>query len=233
VTDAEALALAAHALEYVRSGHVVGLGTGQAATAFVRALGRQAQQGLRITAVPTSETTATLARELGIPLASLDDTPVIDVTVDGADEVDPGLDLIKGYGGALLREKIVAAASRRLVILVGPEKLVPVLGTRGKLPVEVVPFAVEFCRRRLADAGHAASMRRRDGAPVRTDNGNLILDCAVGPIGDPPRLEETLRSIPGVIGTGLFLGMAPTVLAWDDARVATMTRPGAPPPSER
>ena len=233
MTDAEAAVLAVRALQYVHPGDVVGLGTGQASTAFVHALGREAQKGLRVAAVPTSEATARLARDLGITLVSLDCAPVIDVTVDGADEVDPGLDLIKGYGGALLREKIVAAASRRLVILVGPEKLVPVLGTRGKLPVEVVPFAVQFCRRRLADAGYAPAVRLHDGAPVRTDNGNLILDCAVGPIGDPPRLEETLRSIPGVIGTGLFLGMAHTVLAWDQARVATLTRPGAPPTSDR
>src|SRR4030095_5891929 len=155
MTDTEAAALAARALEYVRPGNVVGLGTGQAATAFVRALGGRVQQGLRISAVPTSEATATLAGQLGISLTSLDDATSLDVTVDGADEVDPRLDLIKGYGGALLREKIVAAASRHLVVLVGHEKLVPVLGSRGTLPVEVIPFAAGFCRRRLADAGHA------------------------------------------------------------------------------
>src|SRR5262249_33872527 len=144
MTDADAAALAAHALTYVSSGQVIGLGSGQAATAFVRALGRNVQAGLRVTGVPTSEATAALAKEVGIPLATLEDVPSIDVTVDGADEVDARLDLIKGYGGALVREKIVAAASRRLVILVGREKLVPVLGSRGKLPVEVVPFAAGF-----------------------------------------------------------------------------------------
>jgi ribose 5-phosphate isomerase A len=131
--------LAAHALAYVRPGQVIGLGSGEAATAFVHALGREVRAGLSVTGVPTSEATATLARELGIRLASLEDSPSIDVTVDGADEVDAGLDLIKGYGGALVREKVVAAASRRLVILVGRDKLVPVLGSRGKLPIEVVP----------------------------------------------------------------------------------------------
>ncbi len=232
MTDAEAAALAARALEHVRPGYVVGLGTGQAATAFVRALGERTRQGVRVTAVPTSEATAALARGLGIPLTSLDDVASIDVTVDGADEVDPRLDLIKGYGAALLREKVVASASRHLVILVGHEKLVPVLGTRGKLPVEVVPFAAGFCRRRLADAGHAPALREESGRPVITDNGNVILDCAVGPISDPPNLDATLLAIPGVVGTGLFLGMARTVLVWEHAGVRTLTRSGAAPPRD-
>jgi ribose 5-phosphate isomerase A len=142
--------------------------------------------------------------------------------------VDPCLDLIKGYGGALLREKVVAAASRRLVILVGRDKLVPVLGSRGKLPIEVVPFATEFCRRRLADQGYAPVVRTNGVAPVVTDNANLILDCTVGPIANAARLDGTLRSIPGVVGTGLFVGMAHTVLVWDEGRVTTMVRPEAP-----
>jgi ribose 5-phosphate isomerase A len=229
VVEADAAALADRALEYVRPGQVVGLGTGRAATAFVHALGRQVQRGLRITAVPTSEATAALAGALGIPLTSLDDSTSIDVTVDGADEVDPRLDLIKGYGGALLREKVVAAASDRLVILVGREKLVPVLGSRGRLPVEVIPFAAGLCRRRLADAGHAPVLRERAGAPVVTDNGNVILDCAVRAIADPARLEAALRAIPGVVGIGLFLGMAQTVLVWDEAGITTLTRPARPP----
>ena len=224
LTDSDAAALAAHALAYVHRGEVIGLGSGQAATAFVHALGREVQAGLRVTAVPTSEATATLASQLGIPLASLEDVPAIDVTVDGADEVDPRLDLIKGYGGALVREKVVAAASRRLVILVGREKLVPVLGSRGKLPVEVVPFAAGFCRRRLTEAGYAPVVRKNGTAPVVTDNANQILDCAVGPIADATQLDGKLRSIPGVVGTGLFVGMAHTVLVWDKRRVTTMAR---------
>ena len=130
--------LASSALEYVRDGMRVGLGSGRAASAFVRALGARVREGLAVRGVPTSENTGRLARDLGVPLSGLDEG-LIDLTVDGADEVDPRLDLIKGYGGALVRERIVAAASRRVVILVGREKLVPVLGTRGRLPVEVVP----------------------------------------------------------------------------------------------
>ena len=229
LTDSDAAALAAYALAYVRPGHVIGLGSGQAATAFVHALGREVQAGLRVTGVPTSEATATLARELGIPLASLEDSPSIDLTLDGADEVDACLDLIKGYGGALIREKVVAAASRRLVILVGGDKLVPVLGSRGKLPIEVVPFAAGFCRRRLAEEGYAPVLRKAGAAPVVSDNANLIFDCAVGPIADATRLEGTLRSIPGVVGTGLFVGMAHTVLVWHQGRVTVMSRTGASP----
>ena len=227
LTDSDAAALAKHALACVHPGQVIGLGSGQAATAFVHALGREVQAGLRVTAVPTSEATAMLARQLGIPLGSLEDVPTIDVTIDGADEVDPRLDLIKGYGGALVREKIVAAASRRLVILVGRDKLVPVLGSRGKLPIEVVPFAVGFCRRRLAEAGHAPVLRMNGMAPVVTDNANLILDCAVGGIADATQLDSRLRSIPGVVGTGLFVGMVHTVLVWHEGRVTTMPRPAS------
>src|SRR5262249_3657372 len=183
----------------------------------------------RVTGVPTSEATAALAKEVGIPLATLEDVPTIDVTLDGADEVDAGLDLIKGYGGALVREKIVAAASRRLVILGGRGKLVPVLGSRGKLPVEVVPFAAGFCRRRLSAEGYAVETRKNGAGPFVSDNGNLIFDCAVGPIADATRLDATLRAIPGVVGTGLFVGMAHTVLVWDDGRVTTMSRRDASP----
>jgi ribose 5-phosphate isomerase A len=132
--------------------------------------------------------------------------------VDGADEVDPNLDLIKGYGRAMVREKIVAASSRRLIILVGDEKLVPKLGARGKLPVEVLPFALPLCERRLSELGCEPIPFLKDGALFHTDNGNHILDCRVSPIENPPRLEAAIRSIPGVVGTGLFLGMADTVL---------------------
>ncbi len=224
LSDSGAAALAARALAYVRPGQVIGLGSGQAATAFVRALARELRTGLSVTGVPTSEATETLARELGIRLATLDDSPSIDLTVDGADEVDPSLDLIKGYGGALTREKVVAAASRRLLILVGGDKLVRALGSRGKLPVEVVPFAAGFCRRRLADEGYPPVLRKNGTMPVVTDNANLIFDCAVGPIADAMRLDGALRSIPGVVGTGLFVGMAHTVLVWHEGRITTMSR---------
>jgi ribose 5-phosphate isomerase A len=222
MTDQEAAALAAVALAQVKPGHVVGLGTGQAATAFIHALGAAVKAGLDVTGVPTSEASAALARRLGIPL--VDEPVTLDVAVDGADEVDPRLDLVKGYGGAMVREKVVAAAARRFVVLVGGEKLVPSLGARGKLPVEVVPFAALFCQRRLAELGHPATARTSDGVPTISDNGNLILDCAVRVIADPAALDATIRAIPGVVGTGLFIGMAHTVLVWDGGRARTLTR---------
>jgi len=201
----------------------VGLGSGRAAEAFVRALAAEAARGLRVRGVPTSEATARLARELGLELAALGPEP-LDVTVDGADEVDPRLDLIKGYGGALTREKIVAAASRRQVILVTPEKLVPRLGTRGRLPVEVIPLARPLCERRLASLGCRPQLREMGGAPFVTDNGGLILDCAIAPLDDPARLEREIRSIPGVIDTGLFLGTAERVLVAEGGAVRVLRR---------
>jgi len=224
LSEEGAAALAAEALRFVASGQVVGLGTGQAATAFVRALGARVAAGLDVRGVPTSEATAGLARALGIKLLTPDDVEAIDVAVDGADEVDRRLDLIKGYGGALLREKVVAAMARRFVVLVGDDKLVPVLGSRGRLPLEVVPFAAGFVGRRLETLGHPANLRTADGRPVVSDNGNVILDCRVGPIADPQGLDAALRAIPGVVGTGLFVGMMPTVLVWDGTRCRRATR---------
>jgi ribose 5-phosphate isomerase A len=224
MTDQEAAALGAEALTEVKSGHVVGLGTGQAATAFIKALGAAVKSGLRVTGVPTSEISATLARQLGIPLVA--EPLALDLAVDGADEVDPHLDLVKGFGGALVREKIVAAAARRFVVLVGSEKLVPTLGARGRLPVEVVPFALPYCRRRLTELGYPPVVRSKDGAPFLTDNGNLILDATVSAIADPAGLEATLRAIPGVVGTGLFVGMAHVVMVWDGGHARTLTRTG-------
>jgi ribose 5-phosphate isomerase A len=217
--------VATRAIEFVRDGDVVGLGTGRAATAFVEALGLAVKAGLRIRAIPTSQVTADLAAQLGIPLARLDEVGQIDVTFDGADEVDPRLDLIKGYGGAMVREKIVAASSRRLIILVGAEKLVPVLGSRGILPVEVVPFGLPLCQRRLAELGCRPTVRLVDGRPFVTDNGNQILDCGISPIRDPAAFEQSILSIPGVVGTGLFLAMADTVLVQDGEKVAVRNRP--------
>jgi ribose 5-phosphate isomerase A len=140
---------------------------------------------------------------------------MLEMTVDGADEVDPRLDLIKGYGRAMVREKVVAASSRRLVILVGEEKLVGQLGARGKLPVEVTPFALALCERRLRELGCEPIPFLQGGGLFVTDNGNHILDCRIAPIPDPQRLELDIRAIPGVVGTGLFLGMAETVLVGD------------------
>ena len=215
-------ALARRALGFVKDDTAVGLGAGRAATAFVRALAARVRAGLRVRGVPVSEATAGLAAELGIPLVGLE--AEIDVTVDGADEVDPDLNLIKGYGGALLRERVVAAASRRQVILVERDKLVPRLGSRRRLPVEVVPFALPLCRRRLAALGLGPALRTAGERPFVTDNGNVILDCVVGSIADPPGLERALRAVPGVVDTGLFLGTADTVLVADGTSVSEWSR---------
>lgn len=222
LTDEGAAALAGQALRLVAGGQVVGLGTGQAATAFVRALAQRVAAGLDVRGVPTSEATAALARRLGIKLVTLDDVDTVDVAVDGADEVDPRGNLVKGYGGALVREKVVASLARRFVVLVGDEKLVPALGSRGRLPVEVVPFATAACRRRLEALGYPAEVRLVDGRPVTTDNGNRLLDCRVAALADAHAVERALRAIPGVVGTGLFLDLAPTVLVWDGARCRTL-----------
>jgi len=223
-TSGPSSSAALHAIGLIEAGQVIGMGTGRAATAFVQALGDAVRGGLRIRGVPTSQATADLAGTLGIPLATLDDVGEIDITFDGADEVDPRLDLIKGYGGALVREKIVAASSRRLVIMVGPEKLVPILGSRGILPVEVVPFGLSLCQRRLAGLGCRPAVRRVNGRPYVTDNGNQILDCRIDPIQDPATLEQAILSIPGVVGTGLFIGMADTVLVEDGSAVVVKQR---------
>jgi ribose 5-phosphate isomerase A len=204
------------ALELVANGSRIGLGSGRAAHAFVKALGERIRdRRLRVHGVPTSEETASLARREGIPLLTLTEAGILDLTVDGADEVDPNLDLIKGYGRALVREKIVAASSRQLVILVGEEKLVPQLGTRGKLPVEVTPFALPLCERRLRELDCRPVPYRHGDGPFVTDNGNHILNCQIDPIPDAPRLEKDIQAIPGVVGTGLFLGMADNVLVGD------------------
>jgi ribose 5-phosphate isomerase A len=206
------------ALELIADNSVIGLGSGRAAQSFVRALGERVRAGsLHVRGVPTSDDTAALAREVGVPLLTLGEAGVLDVTIDGADEVDPHLDLIKGYGRALVREKIVAASSRKLIILVGEEKLVPCLGSRGKLPVEVLPFGLPLCERRLRELGCNPVLFHKDGRLFLTDNGNYILDCQIGPIPDAARLEQEIRAIPGVVGTGLFLGMADTVLVGDQS----------------
>lgn len=200
------------AMDFVEDGFTLGLGTGRAASAFVRALGERVRSGLGVRCVPTSNATAELARECGIPLVGLDDVESIDLTVDGADEVDPARNLIKGYGAALVREKVVASASQRLVILVGPEKLVDVLGQRGRIPVEIIPFAASVCHRRFAKMGLAGSLRQAENSPVLTDNGNYVYDCQVEAIANPAALDREICCIPGVLGTGIFAGMAHAVI---------------------
>lgn len=217
--------LISRALSHVRDGALVGLGSGRTASAFVRALGARVRQGLRARGVPTSEATARLAREVGVPLAGLDEG-ILDLTVDGADEVDPRLDLIKGYGGALVRERIVAAASRRVIIVAGREKLVPMLGSRGRLPVEVIPFACPLAMRELAALGCRPTLRTIDGRPFVSDNGNWIIDCGVRPIEAPADFARDLRAIAGVVETGLFLGMADLVLVAEAGEIREMRRAG-------
>jgi ribose 5-phosphate isomerase A len=204
------------ALALVRAGDVVGLGSGHASTEFIGELGERVRAGLNVRGVPTSRVSEDLARRAGIPLVSLAEGLPLALTVDGADEVDPQLNLIKGYGRALVREKIVAASSRKLVILVGPGKEVPTLGARGKLPIEVVPFALPLCQRELTKLGCTPILYEEDGKPFVTDNGNHILDCALAPLAHPEQFEQRIRAIPGVVGTGLFLGMADVVLVGDD-----------------
>jgi len=205
-------------------GAVVGLGSGRAASAFVRALGARVRQGLAARGVPTSEATAALAREVGVPLAELPDVP-LDLTVDGADEVDPRLDMIKGFGGALVRERIVAAASRRQVILVTADKLVPRLGVRGHVPVEIIPFARPLVEGRLRALGCRPAVRQADGGPFITDNRHWILDCGIDPLDDPGALDRAIRRIPGVVDTGFFLGTADTVVVAEAGGVRTLRRP--------
>ena len=219
-------AIAQRVLELIPANSVVGLGTGRAATAFIHALGERVRAGFAVRGIPTSDASANLAKQLGIPLVTFDDVDAIDVCVDGADEVDPAGDLIKGYGGALLREKIVAGFSRKLVILVGAEKLVPVLGSRGVLPIEVVPFALTPARRQLAALGFVGEARAKDGKLFVTDNGNYILDCKTAPLTNPAASDAALHAVPGVAGTGLFIARAHTILVQDGESV-NMRRGGA------
>jgi ribose 5-phosphate isomerase A len=207
------------ALEYVQDNSVIGLGTGHAATHFMTALAERIRLGLRVRGVPTSQASHALAVKLGIPLTTLEESMPLSVTIDGADEVDPHLNLIKGYGHALLREKVVASASQKLVILVGPEnareKCVPGVGSRGKLPIEIVPFAVPWCAHRLQKLGYPVDVLQENGQPLLSDNGNVLAMCRVGMLADPAKVNAQIRSIPGVVETGLFIGMADVVLIQD------------------
>jgi ribose 5-phosphate isomerase A len=209
----------------VSDGMRVGLGTGSTAAWAVRALGARVAKGLRIVGVPTSRATEALAREVGIPLGTLDEEPALDVTIDGADEVDPALRLVKGGGGALLREKIVASATRRLLIVVDASKWRETLGA-FPLPVEVVPFGATVVARRLAELGCVPARRRaKDGKPFVTDEGNHILDCPFGRIEHPERLATALASIPGVVEHGLFLGMTYAVYVAGESGVRVVRAP--------
>jgi len=220
--DASLEALGRYALRYVKPGQTLGLGTGHAASAFIRALGAS---GISVRGVPTSNASDELARSVGIPIVTLAEARKIDIDIDGADAVDPRLNLIKGYGGALVREKIVAASSRRFVVLVGYEKIVKWLGERGPLPVEVIPFGLSLVMAKIKAMGMKPHLREKDGQKYITDNGNLILDCAVKKITNPARLDRELLAIPGVVGTGLFVAMASVVLvAEESGKIRTLKR---------
>ena len=212
MTESETLKkqAAERAVESVRSGMVVGLGTGSTAVYAVRRIGAllAAGQLARGVGIPPAEVTAREAEHCGVPLGGLDDYPVVDITIDGADEIDPALNLIKGLGGALLREKIVAVASRRLIIVADESKRVARLATRAPVPVEVVPFARRPVADYLASLGARVEQRQRDGRPFITDEGNVILDCHFAGLGEPQEMARLIRARPGVVEHGLFLGMA-------------------------
>lgn len=222
---------AEHALRLVKNGMRLGLGTGSTASKFVDLVGQRVKQdGLQLVCVPTSEATRVRAERLGLTLSSLESTPFLDLTVDGADEVDDDLRLIKGGGGALLREKIVATASERMVVIADSSKRVHTLG-RFPLPVEVVSFGLTATRHMVAvlaaEAGCEGDIVLRvdkDGRPLVTDGGNLILDCAFGRIEDPEALDEALKLVPGVVENGLFLGIADVAIIAGPGGIVTLDR---------
>ncbi len=229
--DAQKRAAAARAVEFVRPGMRLGLGSGSTAKHFVELLAERVGAGLEVVAVPTSEATRSDAERLGVPLTSLDATPALDLTVDGADEIAPDLSLIKGGGGALLREKIVASASARMVVIADESKWVAALG-RFLLPIEVVPFGLAATRRAVEAAAAAAGCpgpallrRGKDGHVFVTDGGHWILDAALERIADPRALADRLDGIAGVVEHGLFIGLAQTAVIADSSGVRVVERP--------
>jgi len=216
--EAQKRAAAARAVEFVRPGMRLGIGTGSTARHFIELLGERVRQGLDIVGVPTSQTTKSDAERCGVPLTTLDDTPELDLTVDGADEIAPDLSLIKGGGGALLCEKIVAAASARMIVIADNSKLVDVLG-RFPLPIEVTPFgfgatqkAIEKAVAGMQRPGRLSLRRGRDGHAFVTDGGHWIIDAALDRIDDPRAMAHALAGIPGVMEHGLFIGLAQTAI---------------------
>jgi len=232
MTDQNALkrAAAAKALEYVQDGMKLGLGSGSTAEIFVEMLAPRVRGGEKLLCVPTSEQTAALARKLGITLAGLDDLAPLDLTIDGADEVDRDLNLIKGGGGRLLREKLVAAASRKMIVIADETKLVPRLG-KYPLPIEIIEFGHKSTVLRMTAALKAIgydnpsmTLRVRNGEVFKTDSGNVIYDVAFGAIKDAPKLAATLSQVPGVVDHGLFIGIATTLLIAADGEIEVIDR---------
>ena len=231
LTDSEKAAAARKSLEYIKDGMVVGLGTGSTAKHFVELLGERVRAGLNVIGVPTSETTRADALRCGIALTTLDDIDRLDLTVDGADEIDPALNVIKGGGGALLREKIVAAASDRMIVIADDSKWVEVLG-RFPLPMEVIPFGLAATQRAIrsafAESGVSGQMvvrKSRDGHVFVTDGGHWIVDAHLGRIVDAPRLAGLLAAIPGVVEHGLFVGLASVAMLAGPEGIRVVERP--------
>jgi ribose 5-phosphate isomerase A len=211
-SDEQKQAVARASLEFIEPGNVVGLGTGSTAAHMVKFLGEKVRSGLKVTGIPTSIQTKNLAASCGIPLVSFEEVQEIDVTIDGADEFDPQLNLIKGGGGALLREKVVASASKRVVIITDASKQVQTLG-KFPLPIEVIPFARPVIEKRVSALGARVAVRKEaSGNIFTTDQGNQILDCAFGQIPDPSALAGKLGQMPGIVEHGLFIGLASVVL---------------------
>ncbi len=217
------------ALQFVSSGIVLGLGTGSTAKFFIQAVGRAFSDGKikDIRCMPTSRESERLAREAGLPIASFAEVQHIDLTVDGADEIAPGLNLIKGLGGALLREKLVAQNSRRLIIIADQSKIVARLGTQSPLPVEVIPFGQEASERFLRSLGCQPMLRRNaDGSPFVTDNGNHIFHCKFAGIDNPADLNQKLSQRAGIVESGLFLGLAESAIVADGSSARVLTKNG-------
>ncbi|HEY3974691.1 MAG TPA: ribose-5-phosphate isomerase RpiA [Candidatus Sulfotelmatobacter sp.] len=222
--DLEKEAAARASLRFVKEGQVVGLGTGSTAAFFIKLLAEQVKEGMRIRGIPTSVRSKELAESLRIPLTTLDECQEIDVTVDGADEVDPKLRLIKGGGGAMLREKVVASATKQLVVVADASKQVPMLGA-FPLPVEVIRFAQALVAKRIGALGAEVSVRKNtDGKPFVTDEKNHILDCRFGKIRDADGLARELSGMPGVVEHGLFIGMASVVLIAHGSEIVELKR---------
>lgn len=222
--DQEKEAAARASLKFIKDGQIVGLGTGSTAAHFIKLLAEQVKKGLRIHGIPTSDRSHELAQSLGIPLTTLDEFQEIDVTVDGADEVDPQLRLIKGGGGAALREKIVASATKQLVIVADASKQVPRLG-KFPLPVEVIKFAQTLVAKRIAALGAQVKIRTNlDGTPYVSDENNHILDCSFGEMRDPDGLARKLSEMPGVVEHGLFIGMAKVALFAKGSEIVELRR---------
>jgi ribose 5-phosphate isomerase A len=224
IRDAEKHVAARTAVQLIESGSVVGLGSGSTATCAIQFLAERVRSGLKIVGIPTSQNTKNLAEQLGIPLTTLEENPIIDIDIDGADEIDPQLNLIKGGGGALLREKVIASASKRFIVVAESVKLVPHLG-KFPLPVEVISFAEPLIKRRIEALGAQVSLRQYAyGNPYVTDEGHHIFDCNFGEIADPAALNAKLHAIPGVVEHGLFIGMAEMAFVGKDGDVVQVRR---------